>query len=186
MKLMEYLPDKVYHGEKHVQSLQDAMQEQIQKAQAARDDFLLQTRPATATWGLTLYEKEYGILPDVSKPREQRLSRWRAKRRGQGTTTKHLIALMASSFSGGEVDVTEHTAQYLVEIKFVGTMGVPPNIEDLEQSLREVIPAHLDIGFTYRFLTFGQLTKQNITFGELSALGLTFPKFAGGAWTNER
>lgn len=186
MKLIEHLPHEVYHGEKHVQSLQDALQEQIQKVQSARDDFLMQTRPETATWGLTLYEKEYGITPDVTKPNEQRLCRWRAKRQGQGTTTKQMISLMASSFSGGEVDVVEHIGQYLVEIKFVGTMGVPQNMKDLEQSLREVVPAHLDIGFTYRFLTFGQLTKQNITFGELSALGLTFPEFAGGAWTNGR
>ena len=183
---MEKLPEEVYHGEEHVKCFQGAVQEQIEQVQAARDDLMLQLRPSTATWGLTLYEKQYGITPDVTKPRDQRLSRWRAKRRGQGTTTKELIELMASSFSGGEVAVTEHTSEYLVEIMFVGTWGVPPNIEDFEQSIREALPAHLDIRLTYRYLTFGALTARNITFGELSALNLTFAEFAGGAWTDGR
>lgn len=73
------------------------------------------------------------------------LSRWRAKRRGQGTTTKELIKLMASSFTGGEVDVREPKGQYLVEIEFIGTWGVPPNVDDLGESIREVLPAHLDL-----------------------------------------
>lgn len=183
---MEKLPEEVYHGEEHVRCFQEAVRVQIENVQAARDDLMLQLRPSTATWGLTIYEKQYGVTPDVTKPRDQRLSRWRAKRRGQGTTTKELIELMASSFSGGEVAVTEHTAEYLVEIMFVGTWGVPPNIEDFEQSIREVLPAHLDIRLTYRYLTFGTLTAQNMAFSGISALNMEFTEFSGGEWINGR
>lgn len=182
MMLKDYLPENSYRGEEHVVDFQDAVQSALSSAQAARDELMLQLRPSTATWGLTLYEKEYGIVPDVSKPINQRLSVWRAKRRGQGTTTAELLRLMASSFSGGEVEVKEHAAEYLVEIMFVGTWGVPPNVSDLERSIREVLPAHLDLLLTYRYLTFGKLTARNITFDELSALGLTFEEFAKGAW----
>ena len=156
MDLMELLPRAVYHGEEHVADLQGAIQSQAEAARAARDDLFRQLRPSTATWGLTLYEREYGIQPDVSKPWEQRLAVWRAKRRGQGTTTKELLELMASSFTGGGVEVREQAAQYLVEICF-GEIGRPPNVEDLERSVREVLPAHLRIGFLFRWRTHGEL-----------------------------
>lgn len=93
---------------------------------------------------------------------------------------------MASSFTGGEVDVREPKGQYLVEIEFIGTWGVPPNVGDLEESIREVLPAHLDLTLLYKYLTFGMLTAQDMTFGELTALGLEWPEFAGGAWTDGR
>ena len=103
MNLMEMLPRAAYHDEAHVGDFQGAVGRQMDAAEAARDDLMKQARPATATWGMMAYEREYGIEPDVSKPHDQRLSRWRAKRRGQGTTTKELIKLMASSFTGGEL-----------------------------------------------------------------------------------
>lgn len=186
MNLLEMLPRAAYHDEAHVGDFQGAVGRQMDAAEAARDDLMKQACPATATWGMTIYEREYGIEPDVSKPHDQRLSRWRAKRRGQGTTTKELIKLMASSFTGGEVDVREPKGQYLVEIEFIGTWGVPPNVDDLEESIREVLPAHLDLTLLYKYLTFGMLTAQDMTFGELTALGLEWPEFAGGAWTDGR
>lgn len=182
MSLMDKLPQKIYHREPHVKDIQDAIGQQVEEAQQARDDLLLQCRPSTATWGLTIYEREYGITPDVTKPRDQRLATWRAKRRGSGTTTRELIELMASSFSGGEVEVIEHAAEYLIEIKFIGTWGTPPNIEDLEQSIREVLPAHLDQLLTFRFLTWRELNAQSLTFAELSAMNMQWNEFSGGAW----
>lgn len=182
MELIRHLPEHIYSGEAHVTDLQNGIGKQLQSAQSARDDLLLQVRPSIATWGMQRYEREYGIEPDISKPMDQRLARWRAKRRGQGTTTKELIRLMASSFSGGEVEVTEHAARYEIEIKFVDTWGVPPNIDDLALSIREVLPAHLAFSFTYRYMVWNMLDAQNLIFDQLDAKAFDWATFTGGAW----
>jgi hypothetical protein len=182
MSLMDKLPQKIYHREPHVKDIQDAIGQQVEQEQQARDDLLLQCRPSTATWGLAIYEREFGITPDINKPQDQRLSVLRAKMRGQGTTTKPMLQSMAASFSGGEVDVNERFAEYITEIKFVGTWGTPPNVNDLWDSIREILPAHLDLIFTYRYLTWRELNAQSLTFAELSAMNMQWNEFSGGAW----
>ena len=186
MRLMEHLPLQVYNGEEHVVDLQDAIEVRVAELRAARDDLFLQLRPATATWGLERFEREYGISTDISKPLEQRREFLRAKKRGLGTTTNEMLRNMAASFTGGKVEVIDRAAEDIVEIYFVGTWGVPEHVEDLVASIYEILPAHLELVLAYKYLTFGRLTAQNITFGELSARGLTFAEFAEGKWTDGR
>lgn len=156
MNLFEKLPQEAYRGEPHVVAFQEAVGAQLQKLAEARDDLLRQVRPETATWGLALFEKEYGIGPDTFQPIRQRLSRWRTKRQGQGTTTKELLRQMAERFSGGAAEVTEYAEDYLVAIYFSGTRGKVQGAELLERSIRELLPAHLDFRFDYRYTTWGE------------------------------
>ena len=105
----------------------------------------------TATWGLATWESALGISTDASKNISFRRERIKAKLRGSGTTTKTLIRHVAESFSNGEVDVIEYPSEYRIVIKFTGTIGIPPNMQDLTQSLREVMPAHLQWEYEYIF-----------------------------------
>ncbi|MCX7614756.1 MAG: YmfQ family protein, partial [Clostridiales bacterium] len=131
----------------------------------------------SATWGLVLWEKALGIDTDVSKSNEYRRTRIMSKLRGSGTTTADMIKNVAESFSNGIVDVIEHPEQYSFDIKFVGTLGIPPNMDDLTAAVEEIKPAHLAYTFVYIYRTYGglkpytHLQLSNYTHSELRNRG---------------
>lgn len=108
----------------------------------------------TATWGLKYWEQTLGIPVDEAKELDYRRSRIKSRLRGAGVTTVALIQNVAESFSNGAVAVTEYPAQCRLEIKFVGTIGIPPNMDDLTQTLRDILPAHLEWAYVFVFNTW--------------------------------
>lgn len=121
---------------------------------ASLSDLLAQCNVETATWGLVLWERQLGIDTDVEKPYDYRRSRILSKLRGTGTVTVAMIKNMAESFSNGEVDVIEDAANYHFDVKFVGTMGIPPNMDDLTAAIEEIRPAHLTYAYIYVYRTW--------------------------------
>ena len=121
---------------------------------ASLSDLLAQCNVETATWGLALWERQLGIDTDVEKPYDYRRSRILSKLRGTGTVTVAMIKNMAESFSNGEVDVIEDAANYHFDVKFVGTMGIPPNMDDLTAAIEEIRPAHLTYAYIYVYRTW--------------------------------
>lgn len=115
---------------------------------------------------------------EQGKDLEYRRSRIRSKLRGSGVTTVALIESVAESFSNGDVAVTEYPAQYRLEIKFVGTIGIPPNMDDLTASLREIVPAHLQWDYVLIYNTWN-MTKLH-TWNELKAR--TWAQVKGETW----
>jgi uncharacterized protein YmfQ (DUF2313 family) len=132
----------------------------------------------TATWALSRYEQFHGIKVDETKPIDQRRSVLKSKLRSAGITTKALIINVASAYSNGSVDVTEDGTNYTIIITFTGTLGVPPNVKDLEKALREIIPAHFHIDFVYTYLLIKDIHNLK-TLAEMESI--TLNKFAGGA-----
>lgn len=166
MQLMDYLPER-YAASKETVTFQEALQPELDLVWRSRSDLLLQLDPRTATWGLSLWETAFGLPTDESRDIEYRRTRVIAKLRGNGTTTVALIKSVSESFSNGEVDVVEFFSEYRLEIRFVGTIGLPPNLDDLEATLDEILPAHLDWDFVIYYRVHEQLTPY--THGELAA-----------------
>ena len=104
---------------------------------------------------------------DEDKPLDFRRSRIRGKLRGNGVTTVAMIQNVAESYSNGAVAVTEYPAQYKLEIKFVGTIGIPPNMDDLTQTLRDILPAHLEWSYVFVFNTWAAASE--LTWGQANA-----------------
>ena len=120
----------------------------------------------TATWALPRYEKIFGITAN-SGTIEERRSRILARRASRGTCTIERIKQVAAAYTGGTVDVVEHSAESWVEIIFVDQLGRPTRMDDFTASLREILPAHLGMAFTYRYRTHGELRRY--THGTLTA-----------------
>lgn len=156
MDLMGLLPE-FYRNSLEVVDLQGAIQPAAQAAQTARNDLIAQLNVATATSGLDVWETALGLKTDPSKSLEFRRTRIMSKLRGQGTTTVAMLKNVSESFSNGAADILEYPAEYRFEIKFVGTWGVPPNMNDLTAAIEEIKPAHLVYAFVYIFRTHGQL-----------------------------
>lgn len=110
----------------------------------------------TATWTLPRYEKIFGITAS-SGTADERRSRILAKRASRGTCTIDKIKQVAAKYARGSVDIIEHTAEYWIEIVFTDTYGRPPRLDDFAASLREILPTHLEMMFTYRYRTHGEL-----------------------------
>ena len=108
----------------------------------------------TATWSLDLWEEELGIDTILNDTLENRRSRIKAKLRGYGVCTKKHIKNVALSYGYGEVEPIEHYEDYMLEIKFISTIGIPPNLNDFKKTMRLIVPAHIGIKYTFRYNTW--------------------------------
>lgn len=176
MPLVDMLP-LFYKNSNEVADLQNALDIESEKAFSAKEDLIHQLNVETATWGLDIWEKAYGIETDISKPYDFRRSRIESKMRSKGVTTVAMIQNVAQSFSNGSVDVIEHPAEYRFEIKFIGTLGIPPNMDDLTAAIEEIKPAHLAYAYIYTYITWDKVEFYNHTWDEWDAKGLTWDKF---------
>ncbi len=156
--LMQYLPE-YWQGIKEMEQLQTVIGEREGITRYLVEDLLNQLFVNTATWGLGRWEKELGLETDLSKTYERRRENILAKLRGSGTTTREMIKNMAIAFSGGEVEVIEYPNEHRFDIRFTGVMGIPPNMQGLEQALDEIKPAHLDYSFKYTYTIWNNLSQ---------------------------
>lgn len=113
------------------------------------NNFISQLDIDTATWALDIYEKEYGIVSDRSKPLDERRSVVKSKMRGGGSLSAAQIKIVADSFTNGDVIVS---LQDGIMIEFSSVIGTPPNMDDLKAALEMIKPAHLPISYKFRYL----------------------------------
>ncbi len=165
MNLIYLLPDD-YRKSVAVVELQSAIEQAGTAAELAVEDVMAQLFLDTATWGLTYWEKMYGIEGDVKKSYEIRRSVVRAKMRGVGTTTVEMMKNVAESFVNGEVEVIEENHLYQFQIKMLSVIGIPPNMEDLKQAIEEIKPAHLGYGIVIKYNTWGMVKDKPMTWGD--------------------
>lgn len=135
----------------------------------------------TATWGLERWEAELGIPTDKNKPIDQRRSYVESKLRGSGKVAGSMIKNVAQAYDGGEVSVLISPGEYRITVTFIGTLGIPSNIEDLKRVLDDIKPAHMAIVYEFRFLLIKDINNM-MTFNQLKQT--PFSKFAfrsGGA-----
>ncbi len=168
-----------YMGSPEFVEMQEALEPEVLELWTAQGGLMDQLCVNTATWGLQYWERTLGITVEQGKDLEYRRSRIRSKLRGSGVTTVALIESVAESFSNGDVAVTEFPQAYRLEIKFVGTIGIPPNLEDLTASLREILPAHLAWDYVMVYNTWDMTARH--TWDELRQR--SWDDVKGVAWT---
>ena len=117
----------------------------------------------TATWSLDLWEEELGIETVLNDTLENRRSRIKAKLRGYGVCTKKHIKNVALSYGYGEVEPIEHYEDYILEIKFISALGIPPNLNDFKRTMRLIVPAHIGIEYTFKYNTWEDVKQAGLT-----------------------
>ncbi|KNF10050.1 hypothetical protein CLPU_1c02150 [Gottschalkia purinilytica] len=173
-KINEFVPDlmkythKDYLNSKYMTQLQNGIAKEFGIIAYYIEDIYKQFFINTATWGLSVYEKELGLQSNPGLSYEERREIIKAKLRGAGTATKQMIKNTAEAFSGGEVEIIEHVDGYYIEIYFVGTIGIPKNMKAFESMINEIIPAHLGYRFKFRFATWGMIKDANLTWNDLT------------------
>lgn len=143
--LAELIPERL----RRIPELMAAIQAEEPEARAAYDatvDFLAQLNVGTATWGLDLWEFEYGIQTDASKSLDARRTALKAKMRGAATTTAEQIRRIVNAYTGNDsCEVTEYPREYLVGVSYTLDLDKQDRVEDCRKSLREALPAHLGL-----------------------------------------
>ncbi|QEK13769.1 DUF2313 domain-containing protein (plasmid) [Crassaminicella thermophila] len=155
---MQYLPN-YYRTSKVMTNITDVYDIELQEFQTKLDNTLNQFFVDLADASLERWEKELGISVNKNKDIKYRRSVIKSKIRGQGTITINLIKNVAESYSNGEVEVTENNSNYSFTITFVGTKGIPPNMDDLKNAIEDIKPAHLGFTFEYTYNTYQYLSQ---------------------------
>jgi len=172
---MDYLP-KYYAEVREMNEIMDTGGQELGELEAALEGTLNQFFVDTATWGLAQWEKEFDIPQDNSKPVNERRSVIKSKLRGTGTVTVELIQSVAQSYDRGLVEVVDTPGRYAIEINFVDTVGLPPNLDDLKAAIEEIKPAHLAMSFHFRYLMVAEVDA--FTIDQID--NVTLDKFAWG------
>lgn len=143
--LAELIPERL----RKIPELMAVIGAEEPEAKAAYDaavDFLAQLNVDTATWGLDLWEFEYGIQTDLTKPLDARRTALKAKMRGAATTTAAQIRRIVNAYTGNDsCEVTEYPREYLVGVSYTLDLDKQDRVEACRASLREALPAHLGL-----------------------------------------
>ena len=161
--LMRYIP-WYYKENDTMTELQNIVAQELGKFAYYMNDMLNQLFIDTATWGLSLYEKELSLQTNMALSYEERREIIKAKLRGRGTTTVKMIKDTAEAFSGGEVDIIEHPQENKFIVKFIGVKGIPRNMQAFIKMLETIKPAHLAYEIQYTFTVWdfvNQLTWES-------------------------
>jgi len=140
-----------YKGNITMQELQNSASKELGRLYCHLEDLINQLFVDTATWGLSIYEKELDLTTNPSLSYEERRELIKAKLWGRGTVTKQMIKETAEAFSGGEVDVIEYPLEYRFVVKFIGVKGIPRNMRGFIDMLETIKPAHLAYEFNYTY-----------------------------------
>lgn len=175
-EMFSYLPG-YYESSRVIRSDMQAKGVELDELYQALNETLDQFFVRTATWGLDRWEHELGIETDHTKPITQRRALVESKLRGAGQFSGRLVKSVAEAYDGGTVDVSFQPAEWSFTIKFIDTLGIPPNLDDLKAVIEEIKPAHLVVEYEFSYLLIKDV-HGILSLHDIEQLPLS--KFAGG------
>jgi hypothetical protein len=175
-EMFSYLPG-YYETSRIMQADMNAKGTEMDLLFAALDETLQQFFVRTATWGLDRWESELGIATDSRKPLDQRRAVVESKLRGSGKFSGRLVKSVAEAYDRGRVEVSFQPGEWSFTVKFVDTVGIPPNLDDLKAAIEELKPAHLKVEFEFNYMLIRDVHGV-LTLHELEQIPLN--QFAGG------
>lgn len=170
-RMKGYLPD-YYETSRVMGAILQAQGAELDLLRVSLEETLQQFFVSSATWGLDAWEAELGIAPVPDKPEDQRRAVIHAKLRGVGTVTVELLHSVAGAYERGAVEVTQQPALYQFTVRFVDTLGTPPNLDDLQAAIEEIKPAHLQVVYQYKYFLLNQL-HQTMTIKDIQTRKMT-------------
>lgn len=175
LNLFEQLPYGLYGDSQNTINMSEinAYETTINKALSDIDTLENEITLINATnIGISRREDMHGIKTNKSRPNKHRISAAISKARGIGVITKKVVESMAAAFSNGEVKVIEPEDAHII-IKFIGIKGIPPNMDDLMNTLNDMLPAHVLYEFSYRFTTCLMLKDWNVNCNDIKKVTCT-------------
>jgi uncharacterized protein YmfQ (DUF2313 family) len=169
--MLSYLP-RYYETSRVIGSVLQAEGTEFDNLREALDSTLDQFFARTATWSLDAWERELGLSPAPAQPIGERRDKVVSRLRGTGTATIRVVKEVAEAYDLGSIDVIEEFTTYTIWIRFVDTLGAPPNLNDLKGAIRAVLPAHLLVEYAFKYFLVGHI-HQTITIADLQSRKMT-------------
>ena len=120
------------------------------------------------SWGLENWRGLFELLPAASDPKAMRESIWALLRIGAGSST---LAAIRDTLRGCGLPVqVRELGAGRVEVSFPDVTGVPDNFEAIRHNVEQILPAHVEIEYMMRYLTWAALEAHGWTFGDISAM----------------
>jgi len=148
--LLAYMPN-YYKTSMVVDNLNNANAIELDNFDKKLDSVFNQYFVDSADSSIERWENDLGIMVNNNYNTEYRRSVILSKIRGQGTVTIKLIENVAESFENGDVSIIENNALYSFTVKFIGTKGIPPNLDDLKNAIEDIKPAHLQMLYEFSY-----------------------------------
>lgn len=123
---------------------------------------------------IPLYEEMLGIVPNDERSMADRRSLISALWKKEMPPTKAAIQAICDSWLNGECEIS--TGAGYIEIIFGSLYGIPDELDLLKSALAQVVPAHLEIQYSFKYLLIGEVHGV-MTIGELAETPLGY--FAG-------
>lgn len=127
------------------------------------------------------YEAAMGLATGGPKTLEDRRAAIEAHWKSSGSITLAMLQGVADSWKNGEVRLSFTGGK--IHATFVGSYGVPADLDGLKKALEEAKPAHLALVYAFRYLLIREIHGVK-TLAEMDATPLN--QFAGGAQYGEQ
>lgn len=163
-----------YKKSKIMQAIDGALDTEFDRLKAAAADISLESNIQTTNDWISVWESSVGLSHNTELTLEQRRSRVLARYRQVGSTTKARVVAIVESYSRGNVEIVENSAEYTITIKFIDTVGKPDNMDGVIEQLKRIIPAHIAVNFEYKYRTWREVLASGKTWRELKDAGYTW------------
>ena len=153
VNLWEYMPE---HLRKDIETtaLLNVESEEHNRQEEILKEIIDQFFVETATWGLSLYERDYGLTPNPGDDYTQRRNRIYLRLQRHQTSTKEFMKKLVKRYVSAEsvVDIEEYSANYAFKVIVDG--GDILYKDDLTEAIDTYKPAHLGhfIEYVYKLL----------------------------------
>ena len=125
----------------------DSQQEQIDDLQKDLLDFISQFNIRTATWSLSIWEKEYGLPVREDLPLDERRGRLLAKKGSKAVFNRKMVENIAKGYNCNLDDFEEFPEHYRFNMVFIdNSMG--KTLKSFRASINLYKPAHLKYDMT--------------------------------------
>lgn len=160
--LKKYIPKLIIKGQVFGE-IYNSQQWEIDKINGDNEDLLNQCFIDTATWSLLYWEEKYGLETDETDTLENRRGRVRAKMVSRGQPfNSETIKNIAKAFTNGDVEVTEHLENDYFTVEFVGTMGIPPKVQDVYSAIDDIKASWLGVEYQFKYNTVYDLRQFSV------------------------
>nr|WP_145403480.1 putative phage tail protein [Paenibacillus xylanexedens] len=160
--LMNLLPP-LYENVLEMQLLTQTEGAELDQLAAGVENVLQQFYPESATWALDRYEHDLQIPTNLVKPMDQRRSVIISKMRGSGKVSGSMLKNVAQAYESGGIDVSVDSNEYRILIRFIDTLGLPPNLDDLKAAIEDIKPAHMTVEYRLRYLTIAEVESMTLS-----------------------
>lgn len=180
-RALSWLPG-IYQDSATIQALLDSLGNELDQAESARAELETSFSVITAPeWALGIYENEMDLPrnPTIQTENDRRARILAFSRRGSHTATIANLEETLNQWTNAVVTITPDNPHYLVNVAFTDPLGAPPDLEFIQTFLRRIIPAHIDIDYTFTYFTWGELRALGWTWAVLRAQGMTWAELGG-------